>query len=107
MVINIILSPEKESLMDMNEAAAYLRLCSVKFKQLVNEADIPYVQYPGMKKRLYRREDLEKFIDDNRIKPVKFDIDEIPVVNSPKKPNKISSKKRKIAMLQELMRKIN
>ena len=107
MVINIILSPAKAELMDMNEAAAYLRLCSVKFKELVKEVDIPYVQYPGIKKKLYRREDLEKFIDDNKVKQLKFDIDEIPVVNSPKKEKKVSSKKFKKAMLQELMRKIN
>lgn len=76
--------------MDMNEAAAYLRICSVKFKELVKEVDIPYVQYAGMKKKLYHRKDLEKFIDDNKVKPVKFDIYDIPELDSHKKPGKTS-----------------
>lgn len=110
MIINIIVSQEKGPLMDMNEAAAFLRLCVPIFKKLVKAGDIPFVQYPGIKKKLYRREDLEKFIDDNKIKPIKFDIDDIPVVNSLKKPNKtIKKSNNRIpkSVIQQWVREIN
>lgn len=59
----------ERGLLDLKEAAGYLSISTRSLERIVSNDDIEVVRLPGVRKLLFRPQDLEKLIRESRIVP--------------------------------------